>query len=73
MTMIIQVIYCVVMIQCEREFCIDLRRSTMGRLVSAREAANGDMSVAIGPLKPKEKRIFITKIIGGTHELLKES
>ena len=45
----------------------------MERLNAAREAANGDMSVEIEPLKPKDERILTTKIIAENHKRLTES
>ena len=57
----------------KRSVCIVLRKVIMERLSLAREASNGDMKVTIEPIKPKEKRILTTKIIGDTHDHLAKS
>ena len=59
--------------QCKRAVCIAIRKVIMERLDTAREATNGNMSVTIEPLKPKEKRTLMTKIICDTHERLNDS
>ena len=45
----------------------------MEGLNAAWEIINGDMRVTIEPLKPNQKKILITKIIGETRKCLEES
>ena len=74
MTMIIQVIDLHdIAIQYKRAVYVALRKVIMEQLNTSCEAANGDMSVTIEPLKPKEKRILIDKSVGDIHEHLIES